>query len=1040
MPRLARLFLLAALGLAVPLDAGQNASLRLIPFPKECRLDAGALPLGGPLTLEAPATNQNILARLLNQELQRAGLPAAEVRTLEGSTAAFRLVTTAGEPGLLELPPGDSDERYVLTVTPEGVVCAAAPGGLLHGMQTLCQLIRANRSDGGIPCLTIRDWPSLRWRCFQDDMTRGPSSRLDTLKFEASLGSFLKLNLMTYYMEYQFAFQKHPQIGPPDGSLTPEELAALVTFAKPLGVDILGNQQSFGHFSRILALPEYAHLKEGNDVLNPLHEGSYRLLDDMYSEQCPLLPFPFFNVCCDETWELGKGPTKELAEEIGVGGVYVRHIRRVHEILAKKYGKRMMMWGDIILQHPDRLAEIPRDTIMLTWGYDARDNFEKQIVPFKESGYEFFVCPGVSNWSRILPDFNVATTNIAHFVRDGAKHGALGMINTDWEDDGEAINAVKWYCDAWAAECAWNASATPLDDFNRRVGGVLFGEVGDRFGQAVGRLAEAHRMPGMGGMNNRRFWEDDFAPRSDPHLIESRARRLLEAVSPARESLEALKGEATVNQRVIDAYVFGARRMERIALRMLDGLEAARLYQQACAEAPGEAVATIEQVQTLVRRNRDAHETLGREFSALWLAESEPYALQWTMERYARTVASYDALLERLANARKAAEADKPLPAGDEIGLAMPEAIPRRARPQKTNGTPLTPEAQWAEPSATHRIGLVVEAGSADRHELPIEVELPLPAEFTNKPVRAFAAVAAGEPCEILAQLDPSTSAGKSRLTALLPGPLASGQQALVHIYLGMSGPATSLLPQAVSTREAADDMHWIENDRLRLLLGPAGSHLYRCEIKSLENRDLTEPGDTDWAGFADIHALRRVPYRLTALATGPALVRFQCLDEQGHGKMISVYGGTSWIEVMLNEPTPVFWNFDSVQNFAAEASTPGEYLFSTGARGAVGRAADGVSAQVASNGADYGIKFNRDKLALGLATPGRPARHLVAPGSGAGGVGIENSPPASHFVIFAGLLETEPAETMERLIRTLDLNKPPAIVLHTLQANPGTR
>ena len=51
-----------------------------------------------------------------------------------------------------------------------------------------------------------------------------------------------------------------------------------------------------------------------------------------------------------------------------------------------------------------------------------------------------------------------------------------------------------------------------IDDFNRRIGGVLFGEPGDHFGQAIELLAQTHRLPGMKGMMNARFWEEDVPP------------------------------------------------------------------------------------------------------------------------------------------------------------------------------------------------------------------------------------------------------------------------------------------------------------------------------------------------------------------------------------------------------------------------------------------------------------------------------------------------------------------------------------------------
>jgi hypothetical protein len=1007
--------------------------LRLIPFPKEVRLQPGQFALTQSLVLEITGTNGEIWGRSLNDELKRADLPAARVLSLQSASPAFRLAVRPGALAPPSLPQNGASEAYAIEVRAREIVGAARePAGLFYGLQTLCQLVRANRRGDALPSLSIRDWPSLRWRCFQDDMTRGPSSTLDTLKFEASLGSYLKLNLMTFYMEYQYAFQKHPKIGPPDGSLTPEDLSALVAYAKPLHLDILGNQQSFGHFGQILRHPEYAALRETGDVLTPVREESYRLLDDFYSEVCPLLPFPWFNVCCDETYGLGTGPSRDLAAKIGVGGVYVQHIRRVHDLLKDRHGKRMMMWGDIILQHPGNLRDVPKDTIMLTWGYDPRNSFEDQIIPFAKSGYEFFVCPGVNNWSRILPDFGAAVTNIQHFVRDGVKHGALGMINTDWEDDGEAINAVKWHADAWAAECAWNASTTPIEIFNRRVGAVLFGEAGDQFGQAVEGLARTHRQPAMKGMFNARFWEQDFVPRGSPATTQSAASNLLAVVRPALDRLEACRREAKCNQPVLDAFLFGARRMELIGQRMLDGLEAAQRYERVYDKAV--EVEWLVQIERLIRKNREAHEALGRQFALLWLSESKPYALDWTLRRYTNTVDGYDSLLRKVTAARSGIPTGRPLPSPTELGLAIPKPLSRRLRPRETRPEPLAPEQAWAEPAATHRLGLVIRSGPADRFDLPVEVELALPNTLASKPARAFVIDRTTVPREVLVQLNALQQAGKSRLVLVLPGRLAKETEISVQVYLGLPQEPRPL-PGAVSTNPGSDGMHWIENDQVRLLLGREGAHVYRWEVKSAGNRDLTMPGESDWAGFADMGTHRHSRYRLQCTARGPALVEFQCSDPTGHAKTIRVNGGASWMEVLLSEPTSLYWDFDDPKNFAADGPTPGTWLFSNGKSGRVGREADGVPAQVEAPNTYWGMKYNAEKMALGIITPETAALHHVAPGAGAGGVGIESSPAAQHFVTFAGVIETAPAETMNRLQTTLDLKRPVAVRLYALQA-----
>ncbi|MGC8643267.1 MAG: glycoside hydrolase family 20 zincin-like fold domain-containing protein, partial [Isosphaeraceae bacterium] len=643
-------------------------ALRLVPFPKEVTLQTGSFRLDRPLVVRTGPKADSLVSEIILAEVRRAGAEATAVVAAELDDRTLELRAQTVSERAPECP-ARGDEAYALRVSPSGAdVRGAGPAGLRHGAATLAQLIRANRGPGGPPCLLIRDWPSLRWRCFLDDLTRGPSALPTTLERELDLGASIKFNMFTYYMEYQYAFQKHPDIGPLDGSLRPEDLARLVARGKARGIEILGNQQSFGHFGHILASARYAPLRETADVLSPMKDETYQLLDDLYSEECPLLPFEMFNVCCDETFGLGTGTSKALADKIGVAGVYVRHMRRVHDLLRDRYHKRMMMWGDIIVQHPDRLTEIPKDTVMLAWDYAGRPDFHAQIAPFAKAGYTFFVCPGVSNWSRILPDFLTAETNIRNFVRDGLAQGALGMINTSWEDDGEALKAVVWHGHAWAAECAWNGSTTEPAAFNRRVGAVLFGEQGDHFGQAISLLAKTHALPGMAGMNNSRFWQDDFFSARGPAELKAEAGRLLPLVRQAAEHLEACRKDATVNAELLDAFQFGARRMDLIGRRMLDGLEARREYDLACQSSP-KSREHLARVVAIVRQTRDAHETLAREFTRLWLRDCRPYALDWTIKRYKKAIDRYDTLLHRLDEARSQAEAGKPLPSPTALGL-----------------------------------------------------------------------------------------------------------------------------------------------------------------------------------------------------------------------------------------------------------------------------------------------------------------------------------------------------------------------------------
>jgi hypothetical protein len=331
-------------------------------------------------------------------------------------------------------------------------------------------------------------------------------------------------------------------------------------------------------------------------------------------------------------------------------------------------------------------------------------------------------------------------------------------------------------------------------------------------------------------------------------------------------------------------------------------------------------------------------------------------------------------------------------------------------------------------------MGLLVQAGAADRFDLPLEVELTLLADLAAKPVRAFIVRTNDQPQEILVQLERLSSPGRARLILMVPGPVPRGSEVPVQVYLGLTQPPAALAT-AVTTTQGTNGRWWMENDRVRLLLGPEGAHVYRWEVKGAGRRDLTMPGESGWAGFSDLHPHRDSTYQLSCRASGPAMVEYECADPWGHTKIIRLYGGVSWIEVLLNEPASVYWDFDNPKNFASDGPTPGRWLFSDGQTGPVGREAEGVAAQRKAPNTYWGIKHNPDQLALGLVTPETATLHVIAPGAGAGGVGIEGSAPARHFVTFAGLLTAPPAESMNRLQTTLDLKRPAEVRLYSVQA-----
>ena len=147
----------------------------------------------------------------------------------------------------------------------------------------------------------------------------------------------------------------------------------------------------------------------------------------------------------------------------------------------KKYGKRVMFWGDIIAKAPELIKKLPSDTIPLEWDYSAAaTNRDTKIM--QKSGLDFYVCPGVSGWNAFLNRINTASQNIVNYAKRGLKFGAVGLLNTDWGDYGH-INLLgcSYHGLALGGAAAWNCkAAADLDSFDRAFSIVEFGDPAGR--------------------------------------------------------------------------------------------------------------------------------------------------------------------------------------------------------------------------------------------------------------------------------------------------------------------------------------------------------------------------------------------------------------------------------------------------------------------------------------------------------------------------------------------------------------------------------
>jgi hypothetical protein len=715
---------IGSLLLAAATFASAQSSLKLIPIPREIRT-AAERPLahGVRVICAAPcATEDQFAADDLKAALLARNIPVTEA---DGFPVELtRLSARPDEKFTDEM----KAEGYILRTTASGLtVVGDTSGGVFYGAQTVKQLIEGDGKRAVLHAANIRDWPAMKYRGLDDDMSRGPITTLEFEKRMIRTIAAYKVNLYSPYFEHTQQYVSNQLMAPP-GSITAEEAIELVAYAKLYHITIIPEQEAFGHLHNSMTWEQYQPLVETphGAVLAPGQAGSVALIKQMFTELATLYPGPFLHIGADETVDLGVGQTKGEVDSRGLAAVYLDFLQRIVDAL-KPLNRKILFWGDIAQDAPDLLKGLPQSfkdsTIAIAWVYNPEPRgYDRFLTPFTKAGFETWVAPSVNNFRKVYPNNNLALANIQRFTADGQRLGSTGQLNTIWNDDGEGLFNQDWYGILFGAAAAWQKGESSISAFQDSYAQVFHGDATGDLNEAQKEMMLAHAVlrdqAHEGDGTNSIFWLDPLSKdglrigaQVRPYARDLRlhAERALTLIAQARAAAPG-PPPITVNPPVydpaqsypsvptalretaaIDALELGARRMDFIGLKFQLADEITEGYERAYAMQNtkdrkqrmdvSRELSNINGVNGRIQDYINTYSLLRDLFEQAWYRSNRAYGLRPVLEHYDYTIGLWEARSDKLRSAQRQWADTHTLPTAAEVGLPLPApTIPNATR------------------------------------------------------------------------------------------------------------------------------------------------------------------------------------------------------------------------------------------------------------------------------------------------------------------------------------------------------------------------
>jgi hexosaminidase len=384
-----------------------------------------------------------------------------------------------------DIPSVSENESYRIDITRrQALLNARTVVGALRGLETLLQLLDADRNGFFLPGVQIDDQPRFPWRGLLIDVARHFHT-MEVLKRNLDALAAVKMNVFHWHLTEDQGFRveskKFPKLhllGSDGNYYTQEQVKEIIAYARDRGIRVVPEFDIPGHStSWLVGYPELGSAPGPYTIerrpgifepaLDPTREEVYKFLDTFLSEMAALFPDEYFHIGGDENegkqWDRNPAIQAYMKQK----GIKDNHAlqayfnTRLLKILQKN-GKKMIGWDEILQ------PSLPTDAVIHSWRGTAAlaEAARKGYDGILSNGYYIdLIFPASQHYvTDPLPADSTLTP-------EQAKH-VLGGEATMWAEwvTPETIDSRVWPRTAAIAERLWSPRhVTDVSDMYRRL-------------------------------------------------------------------------------------------------------------------------------------------------------------------------------------------------------------------------------------------------------------------------------------------------------------------------------------------------------------------------------------------------------------------------------------------------------------------------------------------------------------------------------------------------------------------------------------------